>query len=86
MRDDARVWNSLTAARHWFEERGGGGAAYVVGAPALKAAHAFKKHSDYISALSGGGSFDGGEHTLLATSGDGTLSGCDMRKAKRDGK
>ena len=37
VRDDARVWNSLTAARHWFEERGGGGAAYVVGAPALKA-------------------------------------------------
>lgn len=51
-------------------------------APALKAAHAFKKHSDYISALSGGGSFDGGEHTLLATSGDGTLSGFDLRKGK----
>ncbi|KAH8075718.1 phosphoglycolate phosphatase [Aureococcus anophagefferens] len=28
VRDDARVWNSLTAARHWFEERGRRGDAF----------------------------------------------------------
>ena len=36
--DESRVWNSVTATRRWLEERGGGGAAYVVGTAALKEA------------------------------------------------